>query len=258
MKHLTYDHSDQIATITINRPNVLNALNHDLLEELLHFIQVIAPQDQIKAVILTGAGKKAFIAGADIKEMQVLSHPQLLQFCEMGQRVANALETAPFLTLAAINGYALGGGLEMALACDFAYASSTAQLGLPEITLGLIPSFGGTVRLANAVGMRQAKELIFSGKLFSAATAEKLGIINQVCEPDRLLQECLDSVKEIIKHSYAALIHAKSAINNGEHLSLAGALELERHLFSICFASQESKDAICAFIAKHKVSGVSS
>lgn len=250
MNNITYEIDQQIAILKVNRPSVLNALNRSVLEELLHFLQKTAVEEKIKAIILTGAGEKAFIAGADIKEMQGMRPEQVLEFCKLGQNVANALETAQSVTIAAINGYALGGGLEMALACDFIYASEKSYLGLPEVYLGLIPGFGGTQRLTRAVGMRMSKELILTGKTFSAPIGKEIGLVNRVCTPENLLSECLATVNEILKHPFSAVMGAKNAVNCGMLLEVSQGFELERNICSACFDTVERKAAMTAFLAK--------
>jgi enoyl-CoA hydratase len=239
MSNLTIEKSDGITLLKINRPSALNALNRATLEELLHFLETTAPKESVKALIFTGEGDKAFIAGADIKEMLPMDHLDMLDFCTLGQRVANALEAAPFLTIAAVNGYALGGGLEMALACDFIYANHHAKLGLPEVTLGIIPGFGGTQRLSRAIGTRLAKEMIMSGMTLTAERAREIGIVNHVCAPEDLLKDCFATASKITAHSYTAVVQAKYAINTGYHLGLKEALELEKNMCAVCFATDE-------------------
>lgn len=241
---------NSIATVTINRPEVLNVLNEEVFRELLAFLQITAIQNKLKAVILTGAGQKAFIAGADIKAMENMDFNQMLQFCKLGQEVAEALETSPFVTIAAVNGYALGGGLEMALACDFIYASTQAKLGLPETKLGLIPGFGGTQRLTSAIGMRRAKELIYSGAVISAQEAKEIGLVNRVCEPDDLLSDCESAAAKILQNSITAIIKAKQSINNVERLERSSAYEQERISCARCLETKESKSARTTFINK--------
>ena len=199
-KYLLFEkHAADIGILRINRPDVHNALNLALLEEILNFLKIKALEENCKAVILTGAGEKSFIAGADIKEMNGFSSLQMLRFCELGQEVTFALETAPFLTIAAINGYALGGGLEMALACDFIYASNNAKMGSPEVKLGIIPGFGGTQRLSRAIGSRKAKELIMSGRTILPEEALEMAIVNKICPEETLLRECTNTAYEIVR-----------------------------------------------------------
>lgn len=252
MDNLIYEkHGSQICILKVHRPEVLNAINRATLEELLHFIQYKVRQEQCHALILTGSGEKSFIAGADIKEMMEMTHTEMLQFCELGQEVTLALEKAPFLTIAAVNGYALGGGLEMALACDFIYASKNAKLGLPEISLGIIPGFGGTQRLSRIVGTRQAKELIMSGRTFTAEEAKAWGIVNHISESDLLIKECCIAASDILRHSIWAISQAKKAIDSGYHLSMNEALELERNMCAVCFATEECHSGMEAFLKKH-------
>lgn len=239
-----------IGILKVNRPDALNALNTETLKEMLFFLENEAPAKHFKAIILTGAGEKSFIAGADIKEMQEMLPLQMLRFCELGQKVSLALEKAPFLTLAAVNGYALGGGLEMALACDFIYAASNAKMGLPEVHLGIIPGFGGTQRLADAIGSRMAKELIMSGRTFLAEEALQMGIVNRICTPETLLEQCIATANEIVKSSFIAIQQAKRAVNGGRHMAMAEALEFERNMCAVCFGTTECTRGIAAFLEK--------
>lgn len=251
MENLLYEKLEpSIGLLKINRPQVLNALNRATLEELLHFLQNKTIHDECRALILTGAGEKSFIAGADIKEMKEMSHLDMLQFCELGQEVTLALGRAPFLTIAAVTGYALGGGLEVALSCDFIYAGTNAQFGLPEVSLAIIPGFGGTQRFSRAIGTRLAKELIMSGRTFSAEEAQAWGLVNRVCAPELLLQACQTTVSEILRHSSCATLQAKRAIDAGIHLSMTEALELERNMCAVCFATEERASAMSAFLEK--------
>ena len=252
MEHLLFDLDEGVGTLTVNRPQALNALNGEVIEELLNFLVHPSAHEGMQALILTGAGEKAFIAGADIKEMEKLNHLEMLKLCSLGQAVGNALENAPFPTIAAVNGYALGGGLEMALACDFIYCSTKAKLGLPEITLGLIPGFGGTQRLSRAVGTRRAKEMIMNGKPVDAQKAKEIGIVNEIFDPEDLLEACHRAAKEIIAYSPIALIQAKRAINHGYSLAMADALELEKNMFAVCFDTPERAKAMRQFIEKRE------
>jgi enoyl-CoA hydratase len=252
MEHLIYEKHEQVGVLRINRPQVLNALNSDLLKELLSVLHEIPKRNHLKCLILTGEGEKAFIAGVDIKEMQALNHVDMLGFCELGQAVTLALEQMPCATIAAVNGFALGGGLEMALACDFIYASPQAKLGLPEIKLAIIPGFGGTQRLTRAIGSRLAKEMILTGKTISASEAKEIGLINHVSAEGELLKDCLATGSVITLHSSAVISQAKQAINHGASLSIADALALERSLCAVCFALPEREEAMNAFVNKGK------
>ncbi|MBA3602967.1 MAG: enoyl-CoA hydratase/isomerase family protein [Parachlamydiaceae bacterium] len=245
-------HSPHINILKIHRPDVLNAVNKATLEEMLQFLHNKEHQKDCHALILTGSGEKSFIAGADIKEMKEMSHVEMLQFCELGQEVTLALQKSPFLTLAAVNGYALGGGFEMALACDFIYASTNAKFGFPEVSLGIIPGFGGTQRISRAVGTRLSKELVMSGRIFTAEMAKGWGIVNHLAESDHLMKDCLLAVSDIVRHSFWATSQAKRAIDIGYHLSMVEALELEKNMCAFCFATKECNEGMAAFLKKHK------
>jgi enoyl-CoA hydratase len=242
--------ANQIGILRINRPDVLNAINSRTLEELLQFLQHNAIEDGCKALILTGAGEKSFIAGADIKEMQEMTAIEMLKFCQLGQQVTLALEQAPFLTIAAVNGYALGGGLEMALACDFIYASKNVKMGAPEVSLGIIPGFGGTQRLTRVVGSRLAKELIMTGQTFLSDEAHAMGIVNKLFSSDALLPACLETANAIIKHSFTAIMQAKRAIAAASEMPLPEALELERNMCALCFTTEEHAQEMASFLEK--------
>lgn len=241
-----------IAIVRINRPEALNALNTAVFQALKSFLEITALQNKYKAVILTGTGDKAFIAGADIREMQKMNADQMFQYSQLGQHVADVLETAPYLTLAAINGFALGGGLEMALACDFIYATKGAKMGMPEVSLGLIPGFGGIQRLQNIIGKRLAKELIMSGRSFYAEEAKEMGIVNHLSNRDQLLEDCINIAKKIVSNPFSAIMQVKRAINVGSQMKFDSALELERNMFSACSETQECKIALKNFLEKRK------
>lgn len=239
-----------IATITINRPKVLNALNSALLEELSQALDAVAGDGNNRVLVLTGAGDKAFVAGADIKELAGLNTLQARQFAHKGQSVINKIVGLPFPAIAAVNGYALGGGLEIALACDFIYASENAVLGLPETTLGLIPGFGGTQRLPRLIGPNQARELIYTGKTVSAAEAHILGLVNRVDPSVDLMVSVLKTAQSMAAKGGTSLQAAKAAINSGLDTSLDIGLKIERDAFAICMASEDAGEGTRAFIEK--------
>lgn len=252
MNNLIFEkQSPYIGILKINRPEVLNAINKATLEEMLDFLQTKIKQEDCRVLIITGAGEKSFIAGADIKEMKNMAYTEMLQFTQLGQEVTQAISKAPIIAIAAVNGYALGGGFEMALACDFIVASKNAKFGLPEVSLGIIPGFGGTQRLSRIIGTRQAKELIMSGRTFNAEEAYARGIINHLFDSESLIKEaCLISL-EIIRHSHFAIIQAKRAIDTGYSLSMEEALELERNMCTVCFATEECNAGMAAFLERH-------
>lgn len=239
-----------IATITFNRPKVLNALNTALLEELSGALDAVAGDEKIRVLVLTGAGDKAFVAGADIKELAGLNTLQAKQFAHKGQSVINKIVALPIPAVAAVNGYALGGGLEIVLACDFIYASENAGLGLPETTLGLIPGFGGTQRLPRLIGPNQAKELVYTGKIVSAAEACNLGLVNRVDPPEELMASVMKTAHTMATKGRISLRAAKQAINSGLDASLDTGLKIEQDAFAICMASEDAREGTRAFIEK--------
>jgi enoyl-CoA hydratase len=241
-----------IATIIFNRPKALNALNGELLDELSHALDEIEADEDIRVLILTGAGEKSFIAGADITELATFDTLQGKIFSRKGQLIIGRLQELAIPVIAAVNGFALGGGSEVALACDFIYASENAMFGLPEITLGIIPGFGGTQRLPRLIGGNRAKEMIFTGKLLSAEEAEKVGMINRIFTQDSLMEETLKTAKAIADKGKVSLRAAKQAVNNGLNVDLAAGCRIEVDAFAICMASEDGKEGTRAFIEKRK------
>ncbi len=241
-----------IATITFNRPKALNALNVALLEEFTHALDAIAANEDIRVLVLTGAGEKAFVAGADITQLATFNALQAKQFSQQGQDAINRLQALSIPVIAAVNGFALGGGSEIALACDFIYASETATFGLPEINLGIIPGFGGTQRLPRLIGPNQAKEMIFTGKMVPAADARALGLVNQICPPAELMEAVLKTAGAIARKGKASLRAAKQAINNGLNVDLTTGCRIEVDAFALCMASQDAKEGTSAFLEKRK------
>jgi enoyl-CoA hydratase len=238
------------AVLTIDRPQALNALNSQTLDELEGTLARCATETALRCLIVTGAGDKAFVAGADIAEMSRLSALEGLAFARRGHRVLSALEGLAIPTIAAINGFALGGGCELALACDFAYASTTAKLGLPEVSLGVMPGFGGTQRLTRLVGRARAKELIFSGEAVDAARAREMGLVLEVVPPEELMPKCRKVAATIGKRAPLAVAQAKRVIQEGADLPLAAANELERQAFGVLFGTADRHEGMAAFLAK--------
>lgn len=241
-----------IATITFNRPEVLNALNGDLLKEFSHALDEIAADEDIRGLILTGAGEKSFIAGADIREFPTFNALKAKSFSEMGHSLMNKLQELPIPVIAAVNGFALGGGCEIAMACDFIYASENAMFGLPEITLGIIPGFGGTQRLSRLIGMNMAKEMIFTGKMISADVAKSIGMVNKVCPLEKLMDEVITTTKTIASKGKVSVRAAKQAINNGVNIDLSTGCRIEIDAFALCFTSLDAKEGALAFLEKRK------
>ena len=251
-QHILFEMNEAIATITFNRPKALNALNSELLDELSHALDEIAQNEAIKVLVLTGAGDKAFVAGADITELATFNSLEAKLFSKKGHETFNRLQALPIPVVAAVNGYALGGGSEVALACDFIYASENAMFGLPEITLGLMPGFGGTQRLPRLIGKNMAKEMIFTGKMISAAEAVQIGLANKVCPKASLMEEVLKTAKMIALKGKVSLRAAKETIDNGMNVDLASGCIMEMDGFALCMASDDSKEGTRAFLEKRK------
>ena len=250
--HIVFDTSEGIATITFNRPKSLNALSSGLLAEFSHALETLASNEDIRVLVLTGAGEKAFVAGADITELAKLDTLKAKVFINRGLSVINQLAELPIPVIAAVNGFALGGGLEIAMACDFIYAADNASFGQPEIKLGLIPGYGGTQRLARIIGAGPAKELLFTGKMISAEEAKRLGIVNSITRPESLMNEVMAIAKDMAAKGSVALRAIKQAVNYGLNVDLATGLRIETDAFAICMASPDAKEGTVAFIEKRK------
>lgn len=241
-----------IATIFFNRPKALNALNNALFDELDIALDQVEANTDIRVLILTGSGNKAFVAGADISELVKMNPLQAKYFSRKGQKVFSKIEALPIPAIAAVNGFALGGGSEAAMACDFIYASEKALFGLPEITLGLIPGFGGTQRLARLVGNNRAKELVFTGKNISAQKALAYGIVNEVFPHDTLMEEVQKTAKFIAAKGRVALRAAKEVIQNGTATDLETGCRIENDAFALTMTSEDAKEGTSAFLEKRK------
>jgi len=239
-----------VAIVTVNRPEALNALNLETIQELRSALQAVATDDSVRAVVLTGAGEKAFIAGADIKYMSTLTVLEARAWGALGHACASLLESMPKPTIAAINGFALGGGCEMALGCDIRYASTKAKLGQPEINLGILPGWGGSQRLPRVVGIGIAKELIFTGRMVDAAEAARIGLVNAVFEPEELLPKTLELAQQLAGKSPSAMAFAKQATNLALQGSVADGLAQEATLFAALFATEDQSEGMGAFIEK--------
>ena len=251
-QHLIFQVDDGIATITFNRPRALNALNEALLGEFSALLDRIGADEDIRVLILTGAGDKAFVAGADITEIATFDTLKAKYFSKKGQEAINRLEMLPIPVIAAVNGFALGGGSEMALACDFIYASENAVFGLPEINLGIIPGFGGTQRLARLVGKNMAKEMIFTGRMVPAAEAREIGLVNRVCPAEELMAEVRKTAEVIRAKGRVSLRAAKQAVNRGADVDLASGCAIEVDAFAVCFGSEDAAEGTRAFLEKRK------
>jgi enoyl-CoA hydratase len=251
-ENIQFGIKDGIATITFHRPKALNALNRALLNEFAEALDRVEASEDIRVLVLTGSGDKAFVAGADITEINQLSPLGAKHFARQGLEAINRLPHLTIPVIAAVNGYALGGGTEMALACDFIYAANTAQFGLPEINLGIIPGFGGTQRLSRLIGPNMAREMIYTGKMVSAEEALQLGIVNRVCVPDQLMNDVMQTAATIAGKGKVALRAAKHAINTGLNVDLASGLAMETDAFALCLASEDAREGTSAFLEKRK------
>jgi len=241
--------ADFVATICINRPEQLNALNRATLEALDDAIGGL-DQANVRAVIVTGTGEKAFVAGADVAEMAGLTRPEAAEFSRLGNAVFRRLETLPQPVIAAVNGYALGGGCELALACDIRLASTRAQFAQPEVGLGIPAGFGGTQRLARLIGPGLAKEMLYSAGRVSAERALAIGLVNAVYEPEALLPAARDLAARIARQAPRAVRVTKAALDRGLQLDLDSGLALESELFAQCFETADQREAMRAFTEK--------
>ena len=244
-----------ICLLTISSPKTLNALNTALLQELSHFVNELSEgklHEKYRVLMLTGDGDKAFVAGADISEMSEMQPEEALVFAQLGSSVFRSLEDLDIPTIALVNGYALGGGCELAMACDLRIASTMARFGQPEVGLGIIPGFSGTVRLSRICGQAYAKELIYTGKTIKADEALRMGLVNAVVEPHILLEEALNWARRIVANGRLAVAHAKRSIVAACDLSRDEAIALENKLFSDCFSHADQQEGMHAFLEKRK------
>jgi enoyl-CoA hydratase len=245
---------ERVATVTIDRPDVLNALNTALLEELLATLGDLGGDPGVGVVVLTGEGERSFIAGADIKEMAGKTPLEARAYSELGQEIAHRLETMRKPTIAAVNGYALGGGCEMALACDVRLASENAQFGQPEINLGIIPGWGASQRLARATNIGYAKELILTGRMVDAPEAFERGLVQHVYAPAELMPATMRLAADMASKSPVALYYAKEATNRALHGDIGGNLVHEADLYSLMFSTDDAHEGLNAFVEKRQPS----
>jgi len=249
-KNIRFEVEDGMAVIFIDRPKALNALNSETLKELTGAFEKVGKDKKIRVAILTGGGEKAFVAGADISEMMRFTPVKAEAFAKLGQELLLAIEQCPKPVIAAVNGFALGGGTEIAMACDFIYASEKAKFGQPEITLGIIPGFGGTQRLPRLVGKAMAKELVLTGAMIDAQEALRIGLINKVFPPEELLPAAKKTAKKIDGFGQLAVTASIDTINTGLDGDLADALFIERQAFAILCSTKDQKEGMKAFIEK--------
>lgn len=241
-----------IAQITINRPDKLNAINRAVIRDLTEAFTALQQGEAPRAVILTGAGSKAFVAGADIAEMSTMSAPEGYAFSEAGHRLGHLMESAPFPIIAAVNGFALGGGCELMLSCDLAYAADNAKLGQPEVNLGVIPGFGGTQRLTRRVGIAKARELVYTADMIGAEEALRIGLVNGVFLGAELLTKTREIAQKIASKGPLAIAAAKRVLWRGADVELGVANELEAQAFGVLFGSDDKREGMGAFVEKRK------
>ncbi|MFO7997008.1 MAG: enoyl-CoA hydratase-related protein [Dehalococcoidia bacterium] len=249
---LSYIKEEGIGIVSINRPQSLNALNGDVYAELYELFQQIENDPEVRVVIITGSGEKAFVAGSDIGEMQPQNSIEIRGFIHKARKASDRIYTLSKPVIAAVNGFALGGGCELAMCCDFRIASENAKFGQPEMNLGIIPGAGGTQRLTRLVGMTRAKELVYTGCVIDANVAYTMGLVNKVVSPNDLMSEAKALARRLLVKSSVALSLAKEAINGGSDASLHSGLDLEGQCFALCFATHDQKEGMAAFLEKRK------
>ncbi|GLI36139.1 enoyl-CoA hydratase-related protein [Desulforhabdus amnigena] len=251
-ENILFEVKDGVGVLTFNRPKALNALNPKTLEEVESVIDATRKDENIRVLVLTGAGDKAFVAGADISEFPKMNPLQARMFAEKGQEVFFKLEQLPKPVLACVNGFALGGGCEIAMSCDFIYASDKAKFGQPEVNLGVIPGFGGTQRLARLIGRAKAKELCMTGEMIDAQQAKDLGLVAKVFPADQLMEETMKVAKLLSTRGQGVLRSIKQVVDRGMDVDLKTGCALEAEAFGVCFASQDAKEGVSAFLEKRK------
>ena len=252
MEFITYEVEGQIGIITINRPKALNALNSAVLDELDKTLDAV-DQEAIRCLILTGAGEKSFVAGADIGEMSTLTKAEGEAFGKKGNDVFRKLETFPIPVIAAVNGFALGGGCEISMSCDIRICSENAVFGQPEVGLGITPGFGGTQRLARIVGTGKAKEMIYGARNIKAEVAYRIGLVNNVYPAEELMPAAKKLASTIARNAPIAVRNCKRAINEGIQVDMDQAIVIEEKLFGSCFETCDQKEGMNAFLEKRKV-----
>lgn len=250
-KHLVIEKENKVGVLRINRPEAMNSLNTEVLEELLMAVEQVKNDQDIFVLVITGEGK-AFVAGADISEMSTMDPVQARSFAEAGLKVFREIESMEKPVVAAVNGFALGGGCELAMACDIRIASTKAKFGQPEVGLGVTPGFGGTVRLSRLVGPAKAKELIYTGNIIKADEALGIGLVNSVSEPEELMGAAMEMANKISSNAQLAVRYSKQSINRSFETDVETAMEIERNLFGLCFSTEDQKEGMKAFGEKRK------
>lgn len=252
LKHILYQVADGIATVTVNRADVLNALSAQTIRELDHVLATAAADDAVRVLILTGAGEKSFVSGADIAELASVDPTAGTRTAEFGQSTFRRLETMGKPSIAAINGYALGGGCELAMACTIRIASDNAKIGLPEVTLGVIPGYAGTQRLPRIVGRGMAMDLILTGRAIDAAEAQRIGLVSQVVAPADLMETARKTALRIIRNGPLAVRAAMQAVDHGLDVGFEHGARMEAKLFGLLCATSDMREGLSAFLEKRK------
>ena len=250
MSYVLNEINEHVAFLTINRPDALNAMNPDVINELEFNLQSCIDNDSVGVIILTGSGDKAFIAGADIKKMQTMDSEEALVFAKAGQKLTLTIENSSKPVIAAVNGFALGGGCEISLACHMRIASDNAIFGQPEVLLGLLPGWGGTQRLPKIVGLGLANEMIATGSSITSTKAKEIGLVNHVVPQGELISKCIDIAKQILKNGPNAISESLECISKGNGKSIEEGLEIEAGRFSQLFENDESSEGLSAFVEK--------
>lgn len=253
MTNVLLEKKGNIAVATINRPKALNALNSQVLEDLNELVELVKADEEIRALVLTGCGEKAFVAGADIGEMSTLTKAEGEAFGKKGNDVFRKLETFPIPVIAAVNGFALGGGCEISMSCDIRICSENAVFGQPEVGLGITPGFGGTQRLARIVGTGKAKEMIYGARNIKAEEAYRIGLVNNVYPAEELMPAAKKLASTIARNAPIAVRNCKRAINEGIQVDMDQAIVIEEKLFGSCFETRDQKEGMNAFLEKRKV-----
>lgn len=252
LKHLLVERDEELAIVTVNRPQKMNALNGEVVGELGVVFSELGADDSVRGIILTGAGEKSFVAGADISELATMNGLEAVAISERGQGVLRSIERCPKPVLAAVGGYALGGGCELAIACHLRIASTNARFGLPEVGLGILPGYGGTVRLARLIGLGRAVEMTLTGDPIDAARAEAIGLVSKVVERDALLDEARNLLRRITSKGPVAVRLAMESVYHASEVSTEEALRYEAALFGVAAGTADMREGMGAFLEKRK------
>jgi enoyl-CoA hydratase len=251
-ENITFEVQEGIGLVTLNRPKALNALNPATFEEINDAVERARQDEAVRVMVFTGAGEKAFVAGADITEFPKMNTLEFRRFAERGQEIFTKFEQLPKPVIACVNGFALGGGCELAMACDFIYASDKARFGLVEVNLGLIPGFGGTQRLSRLVGRARAKELCMTGEMIDAQQARDMGLVAKVFPAEKLVEETMKVARQLAAKSQTALRALKFVIDRGINTDIQSGCVLEAESFGVVFTSMDAKEGVAAFLEKRK------